>query len=346
MMTMSIVGNGYYNYYHDKSRPETMDGKVKTVWYDRDLSSEEIVKNNASIWSKDSEGADLCRKLADTYKSIAESNRAKYSTSQEVKDAVWLKYSSTGEFSAYSREERTAMARNEINMTLFGFISYGDNVANDPHLDGEVSKNTHNGANEEENRSFNIRMLGSQFKNLWNNNGIDITRMNGRRFLFSVNGMNTQAFVSILDGEDVDQRLLESMTNALNSNDNAKNLFYNLLYDANKQRILPQDSLSKYRLYRDFYDVTGLDITAFKQTENGFFDGDGRNALDIYDERNSERKNMLPEFRQMAKDYFKTLVDDAMKYNISDVPDLVLSMEYRNGEVFLYGEETHFDLRA
>ena len=43
MMTMSIVGNGYYNYYHDKSRPETMDGKVKTVWYDRDLSSEEIV---------------------------------------------------------------------------------------------------------------------------------------------------------------------------------------------------------------------------------------------------------------------------------------------------------------
>ena len=73
-----------------------------------------------------------------------------------MKDAVWLKYSPTGEYSSYSREERTAMARNEINMTLFGFISYGDNVANDPHLDGEVSKNTHNGANEEENRSFDL----------------------------------------------------------------------------------------------------------------------------------------------------------------------------------------------
>ena len=111
--------------------------------------------------------------------------------------------------------------------------------------------------------------------------------------------------------------------------------------------IIPgNDSMAKYRLYRDFYDVTGLDITSFKQTENGFFDGDGRNALDIYDENNSKRKNMLPEFRQMAKDYFKVLVDDAMKYNISEVPDLVLSMEYRNGEVFLYDEKTHFDLRA
>ena len=292
---------------------------------------------------------DLCRKLTDTYKSIAESNRARYSTSQEVKDAVWLKYftySSTGEYNSYSHEERLAMVRNEINMTLFGFINYGDNVMNDPHLNGKVSKNTHNGTNEEENRSFNIRMLGSQFKNLWNNNGIDITQMNGKRFLFSVNGMNRKASVSILNDEDVNPGLLESMTNALNSNDNAKNLFYNLLYDANKQRILPQDSLSKYRLFWDFYDVTGLDITAFKQTEKGFFDSDGRNALDLYDEKNSKRMDIRPEFRQVAKDYFKILVDDAMRYNISEVPDLVLSMEYRNGEVFLYDEKTHFDLKA
>ena len=58
MTTLSTVGNGYYNYYHDKSRPETMDGKAKAVWYDRDLTSEEIGKDNASIWNKDSEGAD------------------------------------------------------------------------------------------------------------------------------------------------------------------------------------------------------------------------------------------------------------------------------------------------
>ena len=346
MTTLSTVGNGYYNYYHDKNRYETPDGRVKTAWYDRDLSTEEIVKNNAGVLNKDFEGADLCRQLADTYRSLAESNRAKYSTSQEVKDAIWLKYSSTGEYSAYSREERTAMACNEIHMTLFGTIELGYNVWNDPHIKGKVSKNTHNGSDEAESRSFNINMLGAQFKNLWNNNGIDVSQMNGSRFLFSVNGMNMQAFISILDGNNPDSGLLESMTNALNSKDNARNLFYNLLHDGNRQGILPKDSMAKYRLYRDFYDVTGLDITAFKQTEKGFFDADGRNALDIYDENNSKRKNMLPEFRQMAKDYFKILVDDAMKYNISDVPDLVLSMEYRNGEVFLYGEKTHFDLRA
>ena len=47
-----------------------------------------------------------------------------------------------------------------------------------------------------------------------------------------------------------------------------------------------------------------------------------------------------------AKEYFQGLVNEAMKYNISEVPDLVLSMEYRNGEVYLSGDKPHVDLKA
>ena len=343
MMTTSVVGNGYYNYYHDKSRYETPDGKAKTAWYDRDLTKEEIGKDNAGVLNKDYQCADLCRKLADAYQSVAESNRAKYSTAQEAKDAIWAKYSASGEYSAYSHEERTAMARNEIHMTLFGTI---DTWNNDPHLNGAVSKNTHNGASEEENRSFNIKTLGAQFLNLWNNNGISTSQMKDSGFLFSINSMSLQASISLLYGKNQDQGLIDSMTKALNSKDNAKNLFYNLLYDANKQGILPKNSLAKWKLYSDFKEVTGLDITTFKQTENGFIDNDGRNAVDIYDEAIRERKTMPTEHKAAAKDYFRKLVDDAMKYNISEVPDLVLSMEYRNGEVYLNGDKPHVDFKA
>ena len=42
MATVNTVGNGYYNYYNVKSRMDTTDGKAVTVWYERDLSKEEI----------------------------------------------------------------------------------------------------------------------------------------------------------------------------------------------------------------------------------------------------------------------------------------------------------------
>ena len=343
MLTNSVAGNGYYNYYHEKNRYETPDGKAETVWYDKDLSSEEIGCNNAGVLNKDSYGADLCRKLADAYRGVAEANRAKYSTAQEAKDAIWAKYTSTREYSAYSHEEREAMARNEVEMTLFGII---DTWNNDPHLKGTVSKNTLDSTNEAESRSFNIKTLGAQFLNLWKNNGIDASQMNGSGFLFSVNGMNGQASVYLLDGKKQDASFLDLLTKALNTKDNASNLFSNLLYDANKQGIVPRNSLTKWKLYNNFKQVTGLDIEKFEQTENGFIDNEGRNAVDIYDKAIMEKKDMPSEHKVAAKEYFRTIVNDAMKYSIFEVPDLVLSMEYRNGEVYMNGDKPHVDLRA
>ena len=340
MESISSVGRGYYNYYHDKSRYETPDGKAKTAWYDRDLTTEEIGKNNAGVLNKDYQCADLCRKLADAYQSIAESNRAKYSTAQEVKDAVWAKYTATGEYSAYSHEERAAMARNEIHMTLFGTI---DNWNNDPHLKGTVSKNTHNGSNETESRAFNIKTLGTQFMNLWNNNGIDTSKINGSSFLFCINGMNLQATITLLNGEKQDSGLLDLMTKALNSNGNASNLFYNLLYDANKQGILPHDSPAKWKLYSNFKEITGLDITTFKQTEKGFVDNNGVTAKEIFKESLKSTTKVPAEFKGAAYEYFEQQEKEAMKYDISKVPDLNLSMEYRNGYVYLNGDQKHID---
>jgi|GEM_PF-1037575 len=341
MAAITGVVNGYYNYYHVKGRYD--DDKVRTPWYERDLSKEEICSNN-DVLDRNYQGADLCRKLADTYRGVAASNRAKYATAQEAKDAIWAKYSAGGKYSAYSHDERASMARNEINMTLYGTIQLGD-VWNDPHLNGEVSLNTRSGANETENRDFNIKTLGAQFMNLWKNNGIDASQMNGSSFMFSVNGMDMSASITLLDGKKHDDSFLEMITEALNSKNNSKNLFYNLLYSSEKGS-LPQDSLAKFKLYSDFKNITGLDITEFTQTDEGFIDSEGRNAADIYDEALKTTDKVPFQFRGTASSYFRTLVDDAMKYDIANTQDLTLSMEYRDGNVYLNGDKPHLNFSA
>ena len=76
--------------------------------------------------SRDYEGADICRKVADKLEGIAASNRSKYGSAGEVKDAIWAKYSSQGAYKKYSHDQRAAMALAEINMTLYGTVRYSD----------------------------------------------------------------------------------------------------------------------------------------------------------------------------------------------------------------------------
>ena len=345
MATVNTVGNGYYNYYNVKSRMDTTDGKAVTVWYERDLSKEEICNDNSGVPDRNYQGADLCRKLADAYRGMAESNRAKYSTAQDAQNAIWAKYTATKEYSAYSHEERVAMARNELNMTLYGYINLGD-VWNDPHLKGEVSKNKHNGVDKAENRSFNMKTLSAQFMNLWNNNGIDASKMNGSSFLFKVNGMDLQPTVMLLGGKNQDESFIESITKALNSNENASNLFFNLLYDASKLGKIPKDSLTKWKIYSDFKNVTGQDIRDYKQTDKGFVNKDGRNAIDVYSEALKISEKVPREFKGVAKEYFSSLVDDAMRYDIEKTPDIELTMEYRDGSVYLNTDKAHVDFKV
>ena len=346
MTAITSAGNGYYNYYHVKGRYETTDGKAKAAWYDRDLSKEEIGANNASTLDRNYQGADLCRKIADAYRGVAEANRAKYATAQEATDAIWAKYNSRDYCCAYTREERQAMARNEVQMTLYGTVQLGD-IWNDPHLQGEVSQNAHNGTDEVEARNFNIKTLEAQFQNLWANNNINAARLSGGNFAFSVNGMDLQAAVVLLDGQaGRDDGLLGQMAAALNSKNNAANLFHNMLTDANKRGLLPSDGFAKYRLFSDFKSVTGLDIRNFAQTATGFVDDEGRDATDVYAEALKTTDKVPAQFKDAANDYFQTLVADALRYDLATVPDLELRMEYRDGKVYLSGDKPHVDVQA
>lgn len=345
-MQINSVGNGYYNYYGIDSRYKTPDGKAMEVWYERDLSTEEINSNNSNSGptNRESQGADICRKVADSFQGVAAANRARYSDPEKMKSAVWAKYQASGNYKHLTHEQRTALARTEINMTMFGYVNLPDAkiVA---EIKGEVTKNKPSMTTAED-REFNRYTLSKQIANVFKNNGIQLSIFEGKSFKFSVNGMSYEPTITSLDNNEDNLGLLDQMTKALNTNNNAKNLFSNLLYDLSKQSLIPTDQLSKWKLFSDFKNITGRDIRDFKQTPEGFFDKDGISARDIYLE-SLEHSNKVPaEFKGDAFKYFKELEKDALRYDISKVQNLTLSLEYINGDVRFSGETKSFNANA
>lgn len=96
METVERVGRGWYNYYHQKSRVETPDGKAMENWYDRDLSKEEVNASNDHTLNRESYGADLCRTLYEAYAGVAAANRARYSNVKDMRSAVNASICSAG----------------------------------------------------------------------------------------------------------------------------------------------------------------------------------------------------------------------------------------------------------
>ena len=85
MISTDVSGSGYCNYYHDKSRYETPGGKPKTAWYDNEVPTNEIGRNNVRP-SRDYEGADVCRSVAKKLARVAEANRT--STAQQMRSRM------------------------------------------------------------------------------------------------------------------------------------------------------------------------------------------------------------------------------------------------------------------
>ncbi len=334
------MGSGYYNYYKLSYRYSCETPHES--WYRRDLSKAEISNNN-DILNKDSQNADLYRKLEDTYASVAISNRAKYDTVDELRNALYAKYSAQGAYAKYSKEERNAMYLNELSATCFGTIGNytgmgGGDILADPHLKGSVSE-----TNITDQREYGRRMLNAQIQNVFTNHGVDTALFGDTRFSFQLDPLTKYVRVAVSKQDAAAQAnasLLAQMEKALNSRNNGKNLFYNLLSERSRAGNVPKDALAKFRLMNTFYSETGLDIRTFTQTKNGFFNADGRNALDLYRAGLETSRNVPQRYKGTAYDYFKELIQNAMQYELSGVKNLTLTADYQNGALILTGRDT------
>ena len=350
--TVASQGPGYYNYYHVSGRSEV--DTARQMPYERDLRSEEICPNNAGVATISNEGlnSDLFSKLDDIYEHMGTVNRARYATFEELQTALSEKYhpygnwsqsqwAQTSPYAKYSQDERKAMYAHELAASAFGSANATGGIASidiptalkDPRLNGMKSENALSA--DSDLRGYNASVLGSQFANVLAKGGLDIGLLGDATFKFSVDGYSKLLQITVLAGEVADETLAK-LNEAFNTGDNAKNLFYNLLYDGSREGAHDRAELAKWSLWSNFERETGRDIRDFQQRKNGFFDKDGKNAVDIFADAVFAGGASVPKgFEAVAINYFYIQTREALKYDLASVPDLTLSLTYQNGEVRL-----------
>lgn len=309
----------YYNYYNVKGRYTPETPQIPGWKEDYAVTTDKICNNNKS---RDSDAYKAYCKLEDTYYALSVSNREKYDSEHELGAVLALKYSAQGAYRQYSDTERRAMYDNEYNMSVYGCLSGGGNV-DDPHIDGAVCDPT-----DSEKQSYNRQMVNEQLNTLLSNSGIDISQLSKYNMTFTIDPFN---FILKISGVE-DEELASKIENALNSGNNAQQLFCHILNSSKSS--ISDDVLTKYRTVKEFQNITGFNLNEFTQTEDGFVNANGENALDIYKESLKNSNAVPSQYKGAAYSYFESLLNKLSSKNYAGIQDLNLSINYQNGMLY------------
>ena len=310
------VRSHYYNYYNVKGRYTTSD-PVKAGWAERYESVEDRIEGNNS--NKDSELYKAYVKLEDIYYDLGVVNRSKYSSYEELQNAIAQKYSSAEYYGKYTVTERNAMYQNELSMSAFGYCGN----MNDPRLNGAVHAET-----DSEKKSYNRQCVNNQINNIFTNNGISQTFFGNNSFTFIINPYTYQLTVE----GNADKSIMSLMETLLNENGNSKELFFHILNSIGSTNI-DKNVLAKYRAASLLREYTDLDIRNFTQTKDGLIDGNGNNILDVFKKSIKESSKVPSEFKGAAYDIFEEYIKQMTATDVNSIDDMYLSIGFENGQL-------------
>ena len=312
------VKSHYYNYYNVKGRYTTSEPQ-KAGWVQKYESIEDRIEGNNS--NKDSELYKAYVKLEDIYYDLGAANRAKYSSYDELQNAIGQKYlfSNSPYYGKYSYTERRAMYENELSMSAFGYCGN----MNDPRLNGAVHAET-----DSEKKSYNRQCVNNQINNIFTNNGISYTLFGNSSFTFIINPYTYQLTVE----GNADKSIMSQMETLLNENGNSKELFFHILNSIGSTNI-DKNVLAKYRAASMLREYTNLDIRNFTQTKDGLIDRDGNNILDIFKKSVKESSKIPSEFKGVAYDIFEEYIKQITSTDVNSIDDMYLSIGFENGQL-------------
>ena len=312
------VKSHYYNYYNVKGRYTTSEPQ-KAGWVQKYESIEDRIEGNNS--NKDSELYKAYVKLEDIYYDLGAANRAKYSSYDELQNAIGQKYlfSNSPYYGKYSYTERRAMYENELSMSAFGYCGN----MNDPRLNGAVHAET-----DSEKKSYNRQCVNNQINNIFTNDGISHTLFGNSSFTFIINPYTYQLTVE----GNADKSIMSQMETLLNENGNSKELFFHILNSIGSTNI-DKNVLAKYRAASMLREYTNLDIRNFAQTKDGIIDGEGNNILDVFKKGVKESSKVPSEFKGAAYDIFEEYIKQITSTDVNSIDDMYLSIGFENGQL-------------
>lgn len=100
-----------------------------------------------------------------------------------------------------------------------------------------------------------------------------------------------------------DNAVSEQIEKILNFGENSKELFYYILHSYSSG--ISENVLKKYRVMKDFQDVTRQDIRSYIQSGNELINEDGENALDVYQSALKTSDTVPTAYKSDAYEHFK-----------------------------------------
>lgn len=200
-------------------------------------------------------------------------------------------------------------------MTMFGTCGN----MNDPRLNGPVRATT-----DSEQASHNRQMVNLQINNIFSNAGLNVGLLGSMKF--SIDPFHYSLTVSGIDDETAG--IVEKI---LSADNNSVELFYHIM-QSNRSRI-DESAMDKYRAVRNFRDVTGEDLRTYSQTQDGFVDKNGRNALNVYEKALGTTDRVPSQFKMAAFELFSGNLQILMEKEFANIPDMNLQIGFSNGEL-------------
>lgn len=288
-------------------------------------------KNETVIQSRnnyESESDRRIKRLDDHYRKVNEQNKRFKYPEQHIMD----KYSTPS--SPYFRHdmteiERQAALKHEISWLYNGYAtSYNlqDAIFRDEPL-------RHGGVEVAEQKAFNRQKVNEQFKQLLDKFQIKIP--DNMKLTFTINPNTYKLSVSGTDDTEL-TRLIEE---ALNSENNAKELFAHIIRSRSHDNTqFTPEKYDKYNLVRVIKNVTGYNLKDLAVVDGKFVTEDGTDIFDIY--KSNLRKNpyVSAQDQGMLTAHYGEQLYELAKHGFDSIPDLVLSIGYENGSFHDIGQ--------
>ncbi|MGJ0365670.1 DUF4885 family protein [Aliarcobacter cryaerophilus] len=271
-------------------------------------------------------------RLEEVYSKATKENKKFANPEQHISDKYYSQ-PSPYYIEGLSRMEREIAYNHEMDYLKNNKLTKINYI--DPNLKDLTS--IHGYIEELEEKKFNREAVNTQFQQLLDKYSISIPK--DKNLTFTIDPYDYKVSVGGLE----DKSLSSLIEDVLNTASNSKELFshiYNSTLDNNSQ--VSKEKSDKKTLFHEIKNRTGYDLRELENVDGKFLTQDGTDILELYKTGVINSKNIPEEYKGMVFELYSGKLTELAKKGFENVPDLVLSIDYKNGSFYDLGQSENF----
>ncbi|WP_199919661.1 DUF4885 family protein [Aliarcobacter skirrowii] len=296
---------------------------------------ETFIKSNNNFISDDEKA--VRNRLEEVYSKVTKENKKFTNPEQHIRDK-YFSQASPYYIEGLSKTEREVAYRHEIDYFNYGKIKNLNFI--DPNLKDLNSMNVI--VESAEKKAFNRDMVNEQFQQLLDKYGIEIPK--DTNISFTIDPYDYRVSVSGIE----DKSLVSLLEDALNTGNNSRELFSHISLSRSSyiddSIQFSKDKSMKHSIYHTVKEPTGYDLRDLENVDGKFITEDGTDVMELLRIGVINSKNIPEEYKGVAFDGYSANLSELAKKGFENVPDLVLSIDYKNGSFYDVGQSENFGM--